>query len=223
MSTPPMSRSRLLSGFSPGSRRLAIAALTCTLCAGVIGVASAAPKGDAIRAVRRANDKIEKQLRVQVEAGSDAETALASRVTESVREFLDVEELGRLAMVDHWAELPGAQQKEFLELLRTLVEANYVKGLRANLEYRVEYTGEQATGDNTTVSTTIETRRRGRPMTITIDYVVRNEDGRWRAFDVVTDGVGLVENYRAQFNRIIAKEGVDGLLERMRKKRTAMQ
>jgi ABC-type transporter MlaC component len=30
--------------------------------------------------------------------------------------------------------------------------------------------------------------------------------------------VGLVENYRAQFNRIIAKEGFDGLLERMRKK-----
>jgi ABC-type transporter MlaC component len=36
---------------------------------------------------------------------------------------------------------------------------------------------------------------------------------------VVTDGVGLVDNYRAQFNKIIAKDGMSGLIDRMRKKR----
>jgi ABC-type transporter MlaC component len=39
---------------------------------------------------------------------------------------------------------------------------------------------------------------------------------------VVTDGVGLVENYRAQFNKIIARDGFGGLMDRMRKKRAKM-
>jgi ABC-type transporter MlaC component len=38
----------------------------------------------------------------------------------------------------------------------------------------------------------------------------------------VTDGVGLVENYRAQFNKIIARDGFAGLMDRMRKKRAKM-
>jgi phospholipid transport system substrate-binding protein len=54
---------------------------------------------------------------------------------------------------------------------------------------------------------------------MSVDYALRKQGNSWRAFDLVTDGVGLVENYRAQFNKIIAKEGVNGLLERMRKKK----
>jgi phospholipid transport system substrate-binding protein len=50
-----------------------------------------------------------------------------------------------------------------------------------------------------------------------LEYVLRQDGGTWRAYDVVTDGVGLVENYRAQFNKIIAKEGFDGLIARMQK------
>jgi phospholipid transport system substrate-binding protein len=53
---------------------------------------------------------------------------------------------------------------------------------------------------------------------MSIDYVLHQSDSAWRVFDLVTDGVGLVQNYRSQFNKVIAKEGVAGLLERMRKK-----
>ena len=74
-------------------------------------------------------------------------------------------------------------------------------------------------GEYLLVSTEIETRRRGRPYTIAVDYLLRRAEGTWRTFDVVTDGVGLVENYRAQFNKIIARDGFDGLIGRMRKKR----
>ena len=33
----------------------------------------------------------------------------------------------------------------------------------------------------------------------------------------------LVENYRAQFNKLIAKDGFDGLLARMERKRAALK
>ncbi|WP_428264455.1 MlaC/ttg2D family ABC transporter substrate-binding protein [Haliangium sp.] len=180
--------------------------------------ARAGGDGDGTRAVRSANDTIAKLLRRKVEPGSAEEKRLATRVTESVRAFLDVDELGRQALVDHWDRLEEAKRNEFLSVLRQLIERNYVRGLRANLDYQVAYTGERRDGDTLRVATEIHTKRRGRPYTVSIDYVLRRQGKDWRAFDVVTDGVGLVENYRAMFNKIITKEGFDGLLRRMKKK-----
>jgi phospholipid transport system substrate-binding protein len=64
--------------------------------------------------------------------------------------------------------------------------------------------------------------RRGRPFKIGIDYLLRKDGASWRTFDVITDGVGLVENYRAMFNKIIAKDGIDGLIAKMRAKLAKM-
>jgi phospholipid transport system substrate-binding protein len=189
-----------------------------------VGVAHAAPgkAGPGTQAVKKANDTIAGLLKQKPAAGSPEEKKLAAKVTTSVREFLDVDELGKRALTDHWAKITPAQQTEFLRLLRALIEDNYVKGLRANVDYQVVYTGEDTRADGATlVKTEIKTQRRGRPLVIKVDYVLVSIGGGLRATDVVTDGVGLVENYRAQFNKIIAKDGFDGLLAKMKKKQEA--
>jgi phospholipid transport system substrate-binding protein len=175
-------------------------------------------KGPGTEVVRKANEQISVLLRNKVEPGSKAEAELAAQVTTSVRDFLDIEALGRRALKDHWDGLSPAQRDQFMTLLRQLIEKNYIKGLRANLDYQVTYTGERKKADDIVVSTEVKTKRRGRPYTIAIDYVLRKDGNKLRAFDVITDSVGLVENYRAQFNKIIAKHGFDGLLARMKKK-----
>jgi phospholipid transport system substrate-binding protein len=199
--------------------------IVCLLAAAATAVAGeAAPssQGEGARTVRRANTSVQELLREHAEPGSAAEKKLASQVTRSVRDFLDIDTLGKRAMRDHWAALSAAQRREFLELLRGLVEANYIKAMRANLEYEVNYLGEEKQDEHLLVKTEVVAQRRGRPRSISIDYLLAREGQSWRAFDVVTDGVGLVENYRAQFNKIIARDGVNGLLDRMRKKRANM-
>jgi len=194
-----------------------------SMCAAVLVVVGAASvalaqRGGATGAVRSANTTLVALLRRKVAPGSAAEKQRATEVTARLRGFLDVDELGRAALVDHWITLTGRERSEYLMLLRGLIEANYIKGMRSRLRYEVTYLGEHPQGDRVMVSTEIRTKRKGRPMTIGIDYVLRRDGGHWRAVDVITDGVGLVENYRAQFNRIIAKETFEGLLRRMRKK-----
>jgi phospholipid transport system substrate-binding protein len=175
-------------------------------------------EGPGTEAVRKANEQLSTLLRKKVEPGSKAEAELAARVTTSLRDFLDIEALGRRALQDHWDGLSAAQKNQFMALLRELIEKNYIKGLRANLDYQVSYTGERKRGEDIVVATEVKTRRRGRPYTVAIEYVLRKDGAKLRAFDVITDSVGLVENYRAQFNKIIAKHGFDGLLARMKKK-----
>jgi ABC-type transporter MlaC component len=181
--------------------------------------APAAKSGPGTQAVKAANDTIAGLLKQKVAAGSKEEKDLAAKVTTSVRSFLDIDQLGKRAMVDNWGKLSKSQQDEFLRLLRALIEDNYVRGLRANLDYAVDYTGESTDKDgNVVVTTKINTKRRGRPYTIAVDYVLVKDGDKLRAWDVKTDGVGLVENYRTMFDKIIDKDGFDGLIGRMKKK-----
>jgi phospholipid transport system substrate-binding protein len=176
-------------------------------------------EGAATATVRRANDALRDLLRKKVPAGGAEEKKLTSEVTNRLGSFLDVDELGRRALRDHWSKLGADERREFARLLRELVEANYVKALRSRLDYGVSYLDESASGSGVKVSTEVTALRNGRKQTMSIDYVLHRQNDDWRVFDLVTDGVGLVENYRSQFNKVIAKEGVEGLLARMRKKK----
>lgn len=204
--------------------RTLVIVIACLLL-GSAGAALAqnAQSGPGTKAVRKANEQIAKLLRKKVEPGTKAEAELAAQVTTSVRDFLDVEALGRHALRDHWGKLTEQEKSEFMATLRLLIEKNYIKGLRANLEYEVVYKGETQKGEDIVVSTEVKTKRRGRPYTVAIDYVLRKDGNKLRAFDVITDKVGLVENYRAQFNKLIAKHGFAGLMERMKKKAAEME
>jgi ABC-type transporter MlaC component len=194
----------------------ALVLLCCLLFA---GPAFAQKAGPGVTAVKQANETIAGLLKQKPAAGSKDEKELAGKVTTSVRGFLDIEQLGKRAMVDNWSKISKPQQEEFSKILRELIEDNYIRGLRSNLTYDVEYVGESTDKDgNIVVQTKIKTQRKGRPYTIAVDYVLVKEGDKLRAFDVRTDGVGLVENYRTMFNKIMAKDGFDGLIAKMKKK-----
>ena len=191
--------------------------LTFVLVLVFAGVAQAAD-GPATATVRQANDTLHALLRRKATPGSPEEKQQANEVTAKLQSFLDVDELGRRAMRDQWSKLKPAEQTEFTKLLREIVEGHYVRALRAELDYEVAYLGEKPHDDEASVSTELRITRKGKKQVVDVDYTLRHDKGAWRVFDIVTDGVGLVENYRAQFNQVIAKEGVEGLLARMRKK-----
>jgi len=178
--------------------------------------------GPGTQAVKTANDTIATLLKQKVAPGSKEEKDLAAKVTTSVRNFLDIDQLGKRAMVDNWPKLSKPQQDQFLSLLRSLIEDNYVRGLRGNLEYQIDYTGETTDKDgNVVVTTKINTKRKGRPYVIEVDYVLVKDGDKLRAWDVKTDGAGMVENYRTMFDKIVDKDGVDGLIAKMKKKQGA--
>ncbi len=44
------------------------------------------------------------------------------------------------------------------------------------------------------------------------------KDGEWRVYDVVIEGISLVNNYRTQFREILTNKPPEVLLETLRKK-----
>jgi phospholipid transport system substrate-binding protein len=198
-------------------RLLSLLLVACSLAFPSFALAA---DGPGVATVRKANEAIADLLKRDAPAGSEEEKRLVAEINSRLKGFLDIDELGQRAMVDHWSKLTGAQKKQYLDVLRQLVEANYIRALRGNRQYEVRYVKEEPQGADIRVYTELTLKKPDRTDTVSVDYVLRKDKESWRAFDVVTDGVGLVENYRGQFNKIMAKEGFNGLIERMRKKKT---
>jgi len=47
---------------------------------------------------------------------------------------------------------------------------------------------------------------------------MRAKDQKWWVYDMVIEGVSLVNNYRTQFSDIMAKSSFEGLMKRLREK-----
>src|SRR5690348_10911360 len=70
--------------------------------------AAPAKGGPGTAAVKAANDTIAGLLKQKVAADTKEEKDLAAKVTTSVRNLLDIDQLGKRAMVDNWGKLSKA-------------------------------------------------------------------------------------------------------------------
>lgn len=216
------------------SRSLGSLCLSLHLLMGAAGlvVVGAAPAAYAAAigpkaTLQRLNGAVDKLLRQKTESGSAEEKRIKEEIKERASELLDYAELTKRALGEHWEKMPPAKRDEFVVTLRQLIERNYIKQLRTNLEYEVTYGDEvvdqESGGKEARVSTTIKIATRGKSTTAPIEYrMIRHEAGKepqhWMVYDVVTDELSLVRNYRTQFVKIIGAQGYDGLLSRMKTK-----
>ena len=118
------------------------------------------------------------------------------------------------ALRSHWSTLNEKQRAEFVVLFKALVFRSYLNRIRgADEAYTIEYEGEEAKGRKAaSVSAVAKTKK----AEIELVFHVLTKDGkRWVVEDIVIDEVSLVENYREQFNRIIADKGFPALLKKM--------
>ena len=132
-----------------------------------------------------------------------------------VDEVFDWQETGKRALARHWQPLKPEQRQEFSALFADLVERSYVSKIEAYAGERILYVGETVESDQATVKTKLVTRA---GTEIPIDYRLQKEGDRFRVYDVLIEGVSLVGNYRAQFNRIIQQTGYDELIRKMKSK-----
>jgi len=200
-------------------RRSGLVALVLTVLAlaplAILASPAAAQTGPGTRYLRQRNDEVTRLLRR--EATTDAARAQRSQeVTRILSDLLDYEELSRRSLGTHWESHTEAQRREFVDLLRQLVERNYESNLERVLDFEISYTGETTSADGTVVRTEARSRTERRQPPVEITYTLHLQGSAWRVFDVVTDGVSLVRNYRNQFNRIITESGWDELIHRMR-------
>jgi phospholipid transport system substrate-binding protein len=130
-------------------------------------------------------------------------------------ELFDYGEMARRALNPHWAGRTAAERDELLLLFRELLERSYLSKLEEYTGERMLFDGETVNGSAATVRTRIVTRFGSE---VPVDYRLLRRRDRWRAYDVVVEGVSLVGNYRGQFAKIMKAGSHQELVRRLRGK-----
>jgi phospholipid transport system substrate-binding protein len=137
---------------------------------------------------------------------------LPDKALQLVYARFDFSELTRQSLGRHWSALNPTEQREFVDALTQKLLVAYGRSVRASGDEKVEFKGEERNGDLANVETKVVSSNGELP----IDYRLRFVNGQWKVYDMVIDQVSIVNNYRAQFDRVIAKSSIRDLLQKIK-------
>ncbi len=186
-------------------------------CLMSIGASVAQAQDDTTAAMEFLKTKhahVEKILKTSKGKQKDAKNN--AELKEALNELLDYDELAKQSLGSHWNERKPKEQKEFTELLKQLVQRNYEQNLTDTLDYTIRYLNSRKEENGVIVSATAKSKAKNRAPAITLEYTMHSVGNGWKIYDVTTDGVSMVRNYRNQFGRIVLKHGWNELIHRMK-------
>ena len=134
--------------------------------------------------------------------------------------IFDVREAAPAALGPHWNARSPAEREEFTRLLGQLLEQAYlawIKSLIGGRRIDIGYEGETMHGTDAVVRTTVQGRDGRR---VPFDYRMSMTRGQWKIRDVLVDRVSIMDNYRAQFRRVLATASYAALIATMRARTT---
>jgi phospholipid transport system substrate-binding protein len=105
---------------------------------------------------------------------------------------------------------------EFTPLFVDFLEHSYMGTLEKNGDAKIQYVKEILDGENLQITT--KTRLKD-GSEYSVDYNLYLSPAGWRVYDVIVEGISLVNNYRSQFDRVLNKKSFDALLQDLREKR----
>lgn len=135
------------------------------------------------------------------------------KLEETVLAAVDIEGMAKDALGKNWAKQPNSKRKSFIQAFRARFQKATSQQLDLYRATQTKYLGEEKVGDDR-VKVTTELTVKGEPTRV--GYVMRQEKKGWRIVDIIVDGVSTIDNYRSTFNKVIAKEGFDGLVTRLK-------
>lgn len=138
-----------------------------------------------------------------------------AEIRKVVSERFDFEEMAKRSLGIYWRKRTPEERKEFVSLFTDLLERTYIKRIEGYKDEKIAYTGEQIDGNYGVVNTRVITKKN---IETPIDYRLLNEDGQWMAYDVVIEGVSLINNYRNQFSTVIHQKSYEELVKKLKSK-----
>jgi phospholipid transport system substrate-binding protein len=127
----------------------------------------------------------------------------------------DYTELSKRTLGQHWRQFTPDQQEEFTHLFGKLLGGVYMDRIIAYKDEKVVF-GKVTSLSDKTAEVQSEVVRQAKSIPIHYRMILENEE--WKVYDVVIEGVSLVQNYRSQFREILTNKPPENLLKMLREK-----
>jgi phospholipid transport system substrate-binding protein len=137
------------------------------------------------------------------------------KLKEVIHQRFDFTEMAKRSLGSEWRRRNLEEQKEFVKLFTDLLKRSYLEQIESYSGEKIQYLKELE-GDNYAEVATKIIDNKGQEYSVNYRLHKVNED--WKVYDVVIEDISLVNNYRSQFNRVLAKSSYEELVNTMKGK-----
>ncbi|MBI4522728.1 MAG: ABC transporter substrate-binding protein [Deltaproteobacteria bacterium] len=136
-----------------------------------------------------------------------------NQLRQAIYPRFDFTEMAKRALGSHWGRRTTEEQREFVKHFSELLEKSYVDQIDSYNSEKIAYVREVQDKDRAEVDTKILGRK---GEALPVNYKLHLVNGEWKVYDVVIENISLVNNYRSQFNRVIATSSYEELIRRLK-------
>jgi phospholipid transport system substrate-binding protein len=165
--------------------------------------------------VHQTTDKLLAILKDPQLKGESKRNERRDKLKELIYQRFDFTEMARRSLGSEWRRRSPEEQKEFVKLFTGLLERTYLDNIESYNGEKFQYLKEQEDNNHAQVDTKIIDNK---GQEFSINYRLHKVNGDWKVYDVVIADISLVNNYRSQFNRVLAKSSYEELVNRMKGK-----
>jgi phospholipid transport system substrate-binding protein len=153
-------------------------------------------------------------------AGPALEKERARLVHELIEKNFDFPMMAKTSLGSTFERLSAGQRREFTDVFSYLFQNSYTRlVLNFLVQENVKYNRESPQGEKAEVDTTLLRKNE----TIPVNYLMHRRAPSWVLYDVIVDGVSILENYRTQFGRVIQTQSFEVLLDKMKTQMKAIK
>ena len=124
-------------------------------------------------------------------------------------------EMAKRSLGANWTRRTPQEQEEFVRLFTEVLERAYADIIESYIDEKIVYLAEKVDSGYADVNSKIVTNKGEE---YSINYRAQLVGNEWKVYDVVAENISLVNNYRSQFNRVIAKSSYEELVRRLKDK-----
>ena len=175
-----------------------------------------ATASDTAAAERFITDLGERTIEILEEPDLTVDEA-TSQFRELFSSNFDIPTIGRFVLGRYWRAASPTQREEFLELFRELIVETYARRFTEYSGQSFQVAGSREISERDSMVSTAILAADGRTVA-TIEWRVRERDGRQRIIDVVVEQISMGVTQRGDFAAVIQRGGgnIDTLLEALR-------
>jgi phospholipid transport system substrate-binding protein len=134
---------------------------------------------------------------------------------------LDFDRVSMLTLGKYWKTASPSQKERFKKEFRMLLVRTYTTAFTEYANWKIRYLPLQTKPDDKRVVVRTEILQAGAQPS-SVNYRMVNNQGKWMVYDVLIDGISLLQNYRSSFTEEIGRTGsLDQLITRLVERNTS--
>jgi len=134
------------------------------------------------------------------------------RVSEILHRVLDLSAMARSSLGVHYKDYRH-REKEFVTAFSVFLERSFINLVELNPGVEIIYSHGRLDATYATIMTKVIVPNMKDP--VSVAYRLSFNQGEWRVYGIIIEEIYIINNYRAQFARVIERDGFDGLLRKL--------